>query len=161
MPGTPFCFLHMLGGEGVMEATMNNRLGCTNTNTMQWLFYPRKKKKKKKKSLLPFKKKKSDSKHDLNSWKTVETSKGKARKTFNIHTVICRSWVMTVVLSLWFLGIASAQSTRLDRPQHPTDASSEQLRLVGCEERPKELTSVTLSDTARGFHGGRDGTGDH
>lgn len=51
MPGTPFCFLHMLGGEGVMEATMNNRLGCTNTNTMQWLFYPRKKKKKKEKKI--------------------------------------------------------------------------------------------------------------
>lgn len=55
MPGTPFCFLHMLGGEGVMEATMNYRSGCTNTKHNAVAFLP---KKKKIKSTLTLKKKK-------------------------------------------------------------------------------------------------------
>lgn len=59
----------------------------------------------------------------------------------------CRSWDIKMILydrlrSLWFLSIASAQTTLVltpatDDPQNLTDVSSEKTKACGCEERPK------------------------
>lgn len=131
---------------GLIHQGLQIQTGCSGFFTQE---------KKKKNHLYPKKEKRAPISNQIpesNSWKTINTNKGEAGKTFNIHVDIklsdrgCRSWDITMVLYSTKWSHSDSSVLLVPKLHKIWLMWALKTKACGCEEKTeyqKKLTSVT------------------